>query len=332
MKSYINQNLENNNDDMISPPLVSVVVLSYNSAPTIVETLDSIKAQTYQNLELIVSDDCSPDKKTIEIIQEWLDANGSRFVHAELVTTDKNTGVSGNVNRGVVKSHGEWIKSIAGDDLLIPTAIEEYVNFTTSHFEKIRMCVCDVEPFSAEGQVPESIISFYIDCFEKESESFEQQKKRVMTQLVFVGPAYFYSRALYDEIGGFSEKYGNAEEWPFIYKIIRGGNRIFAINKKLVRYRVQASSLCHTSDKNGLSNKKVFMGMYRHFFDHPFKDLIREGHILVAWHYALSFWSRRLQYKLKFPLLRKIIHILSLVISPLEYIKFLGLKRNKNEI
>lgn len=89
-----------------------MVVITYNSSKTVVETLESIKAQTYQNLELIVSDDCSPDKATIETVQKWLDANGSRFVHAELVTADRNTGVSGNINRGVAKSHGEWIKSL----------------------------------------------------------------------------------------------------------------------------------------------------------------------------------------------------------------------------
>ena len=116
MKSCAKQSIENNTDGTMQVPLVSVVVMSYNSAATIAETLDSIKAQTYQNLELIVTDDCSPDGKTLEIIQNWLDANGSRFVYADLVTTDKNTGVSGNINRGVAKSHGEWIKSIAGDD------------------------------------------------------------------------------------------------------------------------------------------------------------------------------------------------------------------------
>ena len=42
-------------------PLVSVVVITYKSANTILETLESFKQQTYKNIELIVSDDCSPD-------------------------------------------------------------------------------------------------------------------------------------------------------------------------------------------------------------------------------------------------------------------------------
>ena len=301
-------------------PLVSIIVLSYNSASTIVETLDSIKEQTYQKLELIVSDDCSPDKNTIEIIHKWLDANSSRFVNAELETTDRNTGVSGNINRAVAKSHGEWIKSIAGDDLLIPTAVEDYVNFVTNNSGEVRMCVCDVELFSEEGDVPENLITSYARYFEKECESYDLQRKRVMTELIFVGPGYFYSRELFDQVGGFSGQYGNAEEWPFVYKIIMGGNRIYALGKKLVRYRVQASSLCHARDDKGLPNKSVFDGMYRHYFDHAFRDLVRDGRPFTAWHFALSYWGRRMQYSIKNPYLRRFVGIGVNVFSPLAYI------------
>lgn len=49
--------------------LVSVIVLSYRSAETIVETLDSIKNQTYPNIELIVTDDASPDN-TVQVVRK----------------------------------------------------------------------------------------------------------------------------------------------------------------------------------------------------------------------------------------------------------------------
>lgn len=299
--------------------LVSVVVVTYNSSETIVETLDSIRAQTYSNIELIVTDDCSQDN-TVETVQSWINHNKTRFSHAELITTMSNTGVSGNLNRGIGKTQGEWIKTIAGDDLLIPTAIEEYMRFVENNLDKVRMCVCDVEPFSEEDKVPDNIIQTYEKLFERESETYEQQKKRVMTSLVFVGPAYFYSRELFDEIGGYSEKYGCAEEWPFVYKIIMAGNRIYALNKKLVRYRVSPNSLCNSRDDRGLGNQRVFDGMYRFFFDKAFKDLIREGRPLVAWHYALRYWSKRIQYSCKSEVTRKAISKIMASLSPLTYL------------
>ena len=271
-------------------PLVSVVVVTYNSSGTVLETLDSIKRQTYSNIELIISDDCSSDD-TVNVCRAWLNKNTSRFANSEIVSTIQNTGVSGNLNRGVKQSHGEWIKSIAGDDMLVPSAIEEYINFIYENTDKVRMCVCDVEPFTENGVKPTRVIERYKRYFELEGENYEQQRKRVLTSLVFIGPAFFYSRELYDEVGGFTEKYGCAEEWPFVYKVIRGGNRIYAFNKKLVRYRVQAQSLCHTEDN--LGSKRVFDGMYRHFFDYAFKDLILEGQIITALRQAKSYLRRR---------------------------------------
>lgn len=59
--------------------LVSVVVQAYNSADTITRTLESVKAQDYQNIELIVTDDKSADH-TIEVVTAWIEENQERFL------------------------------------------------------------------------------------------------------------------------------------------------------------------------------------------------------------------------------------------------------------
>jgi len=272
------------------------VVITYNSAKTVLETLDSIKTQTYQNIELIISDDCSKDN-TAEIVVEWLNRNSPRFVYAELITTDVNTGVSGNINRGVAKSHGDWIKSIAGDDILIPTAIEEYVNFVTNHSDKVQMCVCDVELFTDDGEVPEYRKQEYQRYFNVEKEPYPEQYLRCMQGNIFVGPGFFYTRKLYDEVRGFSAEYGNGEEWPFVYKVLRCGNRIYAIEKKLVRYRFSQSSLSHSKSELGLRNKNLELSTCRFFFAMPFKDLLREHRYIIAWDRFLYYGSTKLYYE-----------------------------------
>ena len=72
--------------------LVSVIVLAYKSAKTIAQTLDSIKNQTYQNIELIITDDCSPDH-TVKETQRWLADNEGALPKMRLVTTQQNTGI-----------------------------------------------------------------------------------------------------------------------------------------------------------------------------------------------------------------------------------------------
>lgn len=64
--------------------LVSVVVITYNSEKYILETLESIKTQSYKNLELIISDDCSKDD-TVMICRDWLDKEGERFIRTKLI-------------------------------------------------------------------------------------------------------------------------------------------------------------------------------------------------------------------------------------------------------
>ena len=97
--------------------LVSVVVLTYNSSTTIIETLNSVKEQTYSNIELIITDDASSDT-TIDICRQWLDLNGKYFFNFCLITVEFNTGLPANCNRALNASKGEWIKFIAGDDSL----------------------------------------------------------------------------------------------------------------------------------------------------------------------------------------------------------------------
>ena len=110
-------------------PLVSVPVVTYNSSKTVVETLDSIYNQTYPHLELIVSDDGSTDD-TIQVCCDWIKAHKDRFVRTELLTVEKNTGISANLNRAEKACQGEWVKGIAGDDMLLPECIADFLEFT----------------------------------------------------------------------------------------------------------------------------------------------------------------------------------------------------------
>jgi len=109
-------------------PLVSVRVLTYNSSEYIVETLNSVYNQSYNNIELVVSDDCSKDN-TVGICQEWIDNHKSRFVRVVYLTSPVNTGVCANSKRSMDATTGEWIKGIGGDDLLTHNAIEQFVSF-----------------------------------------------------------------------------------------------------------------------------------------------------------------------------------------------------------
>ncbi len=109
---------------MVSDILVSVVVITYNSAKYVIETLESVKDQTYKNIELVVADDASTDD-TLTLVKQWVDANKGRFSGYKVVESEINTGIAPNLNRGIMAATGAYIKPIAGDDLLLNNCIRK---------------------------------------------------------------------------------------------------------------------------------------------------------------------------------------------------------------
>lgn len=104
-------------------PLVSIVVISYNQGKYIKENLDSIKSQTYDNIQLIVADDASKDD-SVEVFDKWLLENN---YSAEKNYHLTNTGLATTLNECFELIKGKYVKFIAADDYLHPSAIEKCV-------------------------------------------------------------------------------------------------------------------------------------------------------------------------------------------------------------
>lgn len=104
-------------------PLVSVIVVSYNHSKYIRENLDSIKAQTYPNIELIVADDASKDN-SVEVFEAWLSENN---YSAKKNFHKQNTGLATTLNECLEMVSGKYVKIIAADDYLHPESIEKCV-------------------------------------------------------------------------------------------------------------------------------------------------------------------------------------------------------------
>lgn len=226
--------------------LVSIIVLTYNSESTLSETLQSIKEQSYQEIELIISDDHSTDA-TAKIARKWITANEERFVRCTYIEPPSNTGVSANCNRGFLASHGEMCKLLAGDDKLRSNAIEEYVKASACSNEKV-IYMALPSPYSADTKddgAAKKILDYYrkwLPFFEK---SNKEQYKILLKADPILAPAIgLISRKLYQEAGRFDENFPMMEDYPFYLKASRAGYTYRLIDKELVDYRVSADSLC----------------------------------------------------------------------------------------
>ena len=102
-------------------PLVTIVVPVLNGAAHLRESLDSILAQTYSPIEVMVCDDGSTDE-TPEIIASY----GSRVIHRR---QPANLGIYDNVNNGITAARGELVATYHADDVYLPTIVEREVAF-----------------------------------------------------------------------------------------------------------------------------------------------------------------------------------------------------------
>ena len=103
--------------------LVSIVMPSYNTAKYIAETVQSVLAQTYQNWELIIVDDCSTDD-TDEVVKPFLSDSRIRYLKNE-----KNSGAAVSRNRALREAKGKWIAFLDSDDLWLPEKLEKQIAF-----------------------------------------------------------------------------------------------------------------------------------------------------------------------------------------------------------
>ena len=102
-------------------PAVSVIIPLYNAEEYIGECLDSILAQTLENYELIVVDDCSTDN-SLEIVQSYVQKFGGRLQIFKLA--ENAGGAFKPRNEGIKISRGEYLLFVDSDDLLTPSALE----------------------------------------------------------------------------------------------------------------------------------------------------------------------------------------------------------------
>lgn len=219
--------------ETIERSLVSVCIVTYNSALTVIETLESVKSQTYADVELIVSDDCSTDD-TVQVIRNWLQQNSCRFVHTELLVVESNTGVAGNCNRACRAANGKWIKILAGDDKLYDTYVEKMLDYISDNPES-EIVFSRMTPFGAENLIRLSYGYFNL--------SHKAFKYKLLLGNFLQAPAAMIRKSTYDELGGFDETIPFIEDWPFwIHALME--NKNFSFNDvPLVYYRVSENSL-----------------------------------------------------------------------------------------
>lgn len=108
--------------------LVSIITPTWNCARFIEKTIQSVQAQTYQNWEMIIVDDCSTDD-TYEVVKPYIDKDN----RIKYRCNKKNSGAAITRNNALKIAHGRWIAFLDSDDLWKSDKLEKQLSFMHNH-------------------------------------------------------------------------------------------------------------------------------------------------------------------------------------------------------
>lgn len=205
----------------ITQPLVSVVIPCYNAHKYLGQTLDSVRAQTYQNIEIIVVDDGSSDPETINFLGL---EKGICVVH------QLNQGLSSARNAGFSAATGEYVLPLDADDWLEPDAIARLVVGLQQNAQ-VAFAFCYMR-MEGEG---EGILT-------KQYNFFEQL---FLNQLPY---SLLLRKAAWQKVGGYDESMRQGyEDWEFNIRLGAGGMHGVAVPAPLFHYRISRTGMLLTT-------------------------------------------------------------------------------------
>lgn len=264
---------------MENAPLVSVIMPSYNHAQYIEKAIESVLAQSYKNIELIVIDDGSTDD-TLSILNELNKQNKFTLV------TQENRGVCKTLNRGVREfSSGEYVTLVASDDYWEESKIEKQVaalcNRREAEFSFTQATEFDSETGRALRVFPSSPLSGQV------------LNKVFLRQHVPAGSIMF-TRRLFDKIGGF-DKNLREEDWDFVIRCA-AETEFAPVSEPLFNYRSHETNVMKTMGRRVIFHQKAMILSKNYMLVSPF---VWFRAIAMHFLYDHLFTKSRLLTKLK---------------------------------
>ncbi len=226
-------------ENFINDPLVSVIIPVYNVRPYLRESLDSVLAQTYQNLEILVIDDGSTDGSG-EICDEYQQKDRRiRVIH------EKNRGLSAARNAGLDRMTGKIVAFLDPDDDYLPEMIRVMTDVMKRHQADI-VC-CKHARVKTNRQMNMERIRNKNDKLPGQETlltSAEALSALIDRKKAFAVWNKIYTKRLWEKLR-FPEGYV-FEDVRTTYLLLEAADRIGTIDQKLVLHRVRSGSITRT--------------------------------------------------------------------------------------
>jgi glycosyltransferase involved in cell wall biosynthesis len=282
-------------------PLVTTITPTYNRAPFLAETIESILNQDYPNIECIVLDDGSKDN-TLEVLNKYKDKI--------TIISHQNMGEARTVNKGLELANGEFICIVNDDDPILPGLISKSVAVLTEAPSDVLVSYPDWREINLTGQKTRDIFlpQYFFNTM-------------IRTFNVGIGPGIMMKRAVLDVIGLRNPNVKYTSDLDYLFRIV-GRGKLIHIPEILATHRTHPTAASTTSRNKQMAQEVANLAYY--LFKEPYCQrpvykiwpvILSRAHKVAAhhsdkfmpfmYHQALSLFYVFLAPKI---LLRKVIH------------------------
>lgn len=233
------QNINKKNKDLNkNENLLSIVISSYKKLEYLKDSIDSVLSQTYQNIELIIADDCSENFDAKEYEQYIQDKKGENIKNIIVYKNTVNLGTVSNANKALSLANGSYIKFIGNDDKFYYDKASEdminYLNDKESYVLMSNMLYCDLNMQELD------IASSYIDLYRKVLPYGTNPNAfaNIMCQQNLIpSPGVLFKSEVFDIYGMLDEEYMYIEDYPYWLKLFENEEKMEYLDIISVRYR-----------------------------------------------------------------------------------------------
>lgn len=233
----------------------SIIIPCYNLGELLPKAIDSVFAQTLENIEVIVVDDASPDEDTQKALDEV-----AKNVH--VVRLEKNGGVSMARNEGIKRAKSQYILCLDADDTIESTYLEKAKNI-----------------FDADDNV--GLVGCWSQYFGDNDWLWKPKDKLSVEDVLTASPVHTatcFRKNLHDTGGGYDVNLRGYEDWDHWIRIIKQGCDVRIIPEALFNYYVRPGSKVKTSNKNSKELVAGIVNNHRNLYEKYVDIVVAQKH------------------------------------------------------
>lgn len=289
--------------------VVSVLIPLYNHEKYINECLESIKNQTYKNIEVIIVNDGSSDNSE-QVIKLWIKNNADLKI---TYSSQENKGVTKTLNKMIGLAKGEYITLCASDDVLTSQSIEKRVEFLKNN-PLLEACIGDANVIGTHSEfINESAMKslFYAN--------YKRLQNNIVKELVLnwsvVGPTFLAKKSLYERVGLYDENL-LVEDREFYLRLL-ANNILGFIAMPVAKYRVHTSNISRRNKKAkwNIYNQIAISNLKHVDKFTSFNKLFLKSHIIDKYFTNLEYGFMKYVVLNSFRIIRRIFFRIFLVVN-----------------